>query len=273
MKRIVELLKQASPGMLIVVLVLAIFIIPTAIPWTFIYLEVGKFAGPYVSLSFLVFILLGIIMCIPLFSCLISIKLEKNKKGWMVVLSLVMAFLVMLSLSLIFMLRVSEASRKIDTFIAENANLDFHDYIIEVSSFLEKNVGKAYKKPEACFRIDNYIYGTYLGSYVVKTWGATRAALIVYQGWGTCEQAAIVIEELLHDAGYETRQARFKNLDHQWAEVSYNGTWLIVDPWYIGNFVEIQNLKVVKPAFQQASGVWVLYNNGTVVDSSTEHGY
>lgn len=38
----------------------------------------------------------------------------------------------------------------------------------------------------------------------------------------------------------------------------------------MGNFVEIQNLKSVKPAFQQPSGVWVLYNNGTVIDSSPE---
>jgi len=108
-----ELLKQASRGMLIVVLLLAVFMIPTAIPWTFIYLKVGRFLGPYVSLSFLVSILLGIIICIPLFSCVISIKLKKNKTRCIIVLSVVMAFLVMLSSSLIFMLRVSEASKKL----------------------------------------------------------------------------------------------------------------------------------------------------------------
>jgi hypothetical protein len=74
-------------------------------------------------------------------------------------------------------------------------------------------------------------------------------------------------------AGYEVRQAFFKNIDHQWAEVKYNGTWLIVDPWYIGNFVEAQSLKNVKPEFQQASGVEVQYSNGTRIDASHEHGY
>jgi hypothetical protein len=272
MKRIVELLKQASPGML-GVLVLAAFIIPTAIPWTFIYLEVGRFVGPYFGLVLLILILLGIVICIPLVSCLMSMKLRKNKTEWIVVFSLVMSFLIMFSFSLVFMHRVSEAGKRIDVFIAENANLDFHDYVINVSSFLNNKVHNAYKKPEACFKIDNHIYGTCLGSCIMKIWGVTRADLIVYQGWGTCEQAAIVIEELLHNAGYETRQAYFKNIDHKWAEAKYKGIWLIVDPWYIGNFVEIQNLKNAKPQFQQASGVWVLYDNGTVVDSSSEHGY
>jgi hypothetical protein len=273
MKRIVELLEQALPGILIGVLVLAVFIIPTAMPWTFIYLEVGRFVGPYFGLGLLVLILLGIVICISLVSCLMSMKLRKNNTGWMIVLSLVMSFLILFSFSLVLMQRISEASKKIDTFIAENANLNFHDYIINVSSFLEKNVGKAYNRPEVCFRIDNHIYGTYLGPHVMKIWGVTRADLIVYQGWGSYEQAAILIEELLHGAGYEARQARFKNIDHQWAEVKDNETWLTVDPWYIGNFVEIQNLKNVKTDFEQASGVWVLYNNGTTVDSSPEHGY
>jgi hypothetical protein len=273
MKRIVELLKQAWPGMLIVVLVFVIFIFPTAIPWTFIYVEVGRFVGPYLGLVLSVLILVGIIICISLVSCLMLMKLGKNNTKWMAALGLVMSFLILFSFSLVFMQRVSEAGEKIDTFIAENANLNLHDYVINVSSFLDRNVGKAYNKPEAWFRIDNYIYCTSLGPYVMKTWGVTRADLIVYQGWGTCGQAAILIEELLHGAGYEARQAGFKNIDHQWAEVKYNGTWLIVDPWYIGNFVEIQNLKNAKPAFQQASGVWVLYNNGTTVDSSPEHGY
>jgi len=101
----------------------------------------------------------------------------------------------------------------------------------------------------------------------------TRADLIVYQGWGSCGQAALLIGELLQYAGYETRQAFFKGIDHQWAEVKHNGTWLIIDPWYIGNFVEAQNLRNIKPVFQEASGVEVRYSNGTMVDASREHGY
>lgn len=126
-----------------------------------------------------------------------------------------MSFLIMFSLSLVFVQRVSEAGKTIDVFIVENANLGFHDYVINGSSFLNNNVHNAHKKPEAYFKIDNHIYSTCFGSFVMKIRGLTRADLIVYQGWGTCEQAAKVIEELLHGAGYEARQARFKNLDHR----------------------------------------------------------
>jgi len=257
----------------IALLVLAVFTFLTAMPWTFVHLHVGRLVGTFFGpvLSFL--ILLSMAVCTPLISCLVLMKLRKNKREWIVVSSFVMSFLIMFSLSLVFMHQVSEAGKRIDIFIDENANLDFHDCVINASSFLNSNVHNAYKKPEAVFKIDNHIYGTCFGSYIMKIWRVTRADLIVYQGWGTCEQAAIVIEELLHNVGYETRQAYFKNINHKWAEVKYNGSWLIVDPWYIGNFVEIQNLKNVKPEFQQASGVWVLYDNGTVIDSSPEHGY
>jgi hypothetical protein len=171
------------------------------------------------------------------------------------------------------MQRVSEAGQKIDIFIDESEHLNFHDYIGSMSSFLDDNVQKAYKKPEALFRIDNYVYSTFLGADVIQLWGMSRADLIVYQGWGTCEQAAILIEELLQNTGYETRQAFFKNIDHQWAEIKYNETWLIIDPWYIGNFIEAQDLKNAKPQFQDATGVIVQYRNGTRIDASHEHGY
>ncbi|MEM2738934.1 MAG: transglutaminase domain-containing protein [Candidatus Bathyarchaeia archaeon] len=170
-------------------------------------------------------------------------------------------------------MRVSEAGQKIDAFIAQNKNLDFHEYVEAVFSFLNRNVKNAYRKPEAIFRIDNDIYSSLLGAYLTQQLGLTRAAIIVYQGWGTCGQAAILIEELLARAGYETRQAHFKNIDHAWAEVKYNGTWLIIDPWYIGNFIEIQNLKTLRPQFQNATGVIVQYRNGTEIDASQEHGY
>jgi len=32
-----------------------------------------------------------------------------------------------------------------------------------------------------------------------------------------------------------------QNIDHAWAEVKYNGTWLIIDPCYIGILKEAQN--------------------------------
>lgn len=117
------------------------------------------------------------------------------------------------------------------------------------------------------------ISGTFLDPYIMQIWGVTKSDVIVYQGWGTCEQAALLIEELLRRGGYQTRLARFVGIDHEWAEVKHNGTWLIVDPWYIGNFVEAQNLKYSRTAFQSALGVEVQYINGTWIDASHEHGY
>jgi hypothetical protein len=256
----------------VVAIILTVF---SAIPWTFAYLEVGIFIGPIPVLEYFILILFA--AAISLVSFLASMKLKKNRAIWMFILNLIMSLvissLVIFSFSLVFIPQVSQAGKKIDIFIAENANSSFQDYVTNVSSFLNDNLGAAYDKPEASFRIDNFISCTLLDPYIMQIWGVTRTDLIVYQRWGTCEQSALLIGELLQRAGYETRQAFFKNIDHQWAEVKYNGTWLIVDPWYIGNFVEAQNLKNVKPEFQQASGVGVQYSNGTRIDASYEHGY
>lgn len=258
-------------GDIVAAIVLTVF---SAVPWKFVYLEVGRFIGPILVLEY--FILALFIVAVSLVSFLVSMKLKKKWIVWVfahILTSIVILSFVILSFSLVFMPQVSQAGKKIDAFIAENGNLGFQDYVASVSSFLNDNVGAAYGKPEASFRIDNWISKTLLDPYIMQIWGVTRADLIVYQGWGSCEQAALLIGELLQRAGYETRQAFFKNIDHQWAEVKCNGTWLIVDPWYIGNFVEAQNLKTARPQFQQASGVEVQYSNGTRMDASQEHGY
>jgi hypothetical protein len=246
----------------------------SAIPWTFAYLEVGRFIGPIPVLEY--FILALFAAAVSLVSFLASMKLKKKWAVWVsanLVISIVILSAVVFSFTLVFMPQVSQAGKKIDTFITENANSSFQEYVTNLSSFLDNNVGKAYGRPEASFRIDDLISGTLLDPYIMQIWSVTRVDLIIYQGWGSCGQAALLIGELLQRAGYEVRQAFFKNIDHQWAEVKYNGTWLIVDPWYIGNFVEAQNLKNVKPEFQQASGVEVQYSNGTRIDASHEHGY
>jgi hypothetical protein len=169
--------------------------------------------------------------------------------------------------------QVAQASNKINTLIAENRNLSFQDYVANVTAFLNKNIGAAWDRPEVSFAINRLVCYTLLDPNIMKVWGVTAADLIVYQGWGSCGEAAILIEALLHGAGYETRLAHFKGIDHEWAEVKHNGTWMIVDPWYIGNFVEMQNLKNAKLEFQKASGVEVQYDNGTMVDASHDHGY
>jgi hypothetical protein len=78
----------------------------------------------------------------------------------------------------------------------------------------------------------------------------------------------------MHDSGYETRLAHFIGIDHEWVEVKNGTSWLIVDPWYIGNLVDIQTLRNTKHDFQKATGVEVQYYNSSAwVDASKEHGY
>ncbi|MCD6240296.1 transglutaminase domain-containing protein [Candidatus Bathyarchaeota archaeon] len=251
-----------------------IFTLFSAMPWMFVYLEIGKLVGPIVGLQYFILILFAV--GISLISFKVSMKL---KRKWVIqasanlMISLAISFLTIFSFSAIYMPQVAQAGGKIDAFITENIGLSFQDYVNAVSRFLDENVGVAYGKPEASFKIDVFLSNTLLDPYIMQVYGVTRVDLIVYQRWGTCEQAAILIAKLLQRAGYETRQAFFKNIDHQWAEVKYNGTWLIVDPWYIGTLIEAQNLKNLKPQFQLASGVEVQYPNGTMVDASREHGY
>lgn len=256
----------------------------SAVPWSFTYLVIGRIFGPILGLVVLALVLFAI-LSLPakivndfLNSSKITRKdlvliIKKKKTVGKVFLGLALAFLITLSFSLVFAAQVSQTGTRITDFVAANEDQNFEDYIGNVSSFLNANVNSAYNKPEGMFKIDNEITSTLLDPYMLNSFGVSRADLIVYQGWGTCGQTAILVEELLNDAGYVTREAYFKNIDHQWAEVKHNGTWLIVDPWYIGNFVPIQNLKNLKPEFQHATGVEVLYLNGTVVDASSEHGF
>lgn len=170
----------------------------SAIPWTFAYLEVGRFIGPIPVLEY--FILALFAAAVSLVSFLASMKLKKKWAVWVsanLVISLVILSVVIFSFSLVFMPQVSQADKKIDTFITENANSSFQDYVTNLSSFLDNNVGKAYGRPEASFRIDDLISGTLLDPYIMQIWSVTRADLIIYQGWGACGQAALLIEELL----------------------------------------------------------------------------
>jgi len=254
-------------------------------PWAITFLEFGRviatvpflrwLIGPIPILKYGVLILFVLAMFLT--SSLVSKKLKKNGliRGFILALGvyLIISSFVTFSFSLAFMPQVSQAGGKIDTFIRENGDMSFQDYVKNVAVFLNDNLGAAWNRSEASLMINRIVCNTIIDPHIMKTWGATSADLILYQGWGSCGEAAILIEELLHGAGYETRLAHFKGIDHEWAEVKHNGTWWIVDPWYIGKLVEAQTLRNVKHVFQNASGVEVQYSNGTVVDASLEHGY
>lgn len=278
----IPMLTRISGFALVLTVLVGLYLILSAIPWSLTLLMVGRLTGPIQlgPISLLLCLVLGLLVLLSALVSEVSFQVSKKlvKNGIRLVIlnliiSLIIIFLVISLFSLAFMSQASETGKKIDTFIAENANLGFQDYVNNVSSFLNNNVKSAYQKPEAIFKIDSLISRTFLDPYIMQICGATRGKVIIYQGWGTCEQAALLIEELLRRAEYQTRLARFIGIDHEWAEVKYNGTWLVVDPWYIGNFAETQNLKYNRTAFQNASGVEVQYPSGTWIDASHEHGY
>ncbi|GEM_PF-5014094 len=189
---------------LLLYLIVALF---TIIPWAFIYLEIGRYSGPWLAsaLTSLVFTLMSI--CTTIFSFKSIRKIKKNTMKWTIFTNLIITLIIIFLLFLLFTQQALETHQKIDTFITQHQNMEFHQYVSEVCSFLNNNVKNAYKKPEACFKIYESIYSPIsLGKYVTQQLGFTRADIIVYQGWGTCGQAAILIEELLAKAGYETRR-------------------------------------------------------------------
>jgi len=178
MKQTIEQLKQALPKIFIFILVTLLFFIPTVISWIFIYIETGKFVGPYLGLFLTSSIVLCILICPHFTIYRILLKLKKNITKRMILISLIIALLLMFSLSMLFMQQVLKAEQKIDRFIAENKNMDFHDYIANLSYFLDNNVQKAYRKPESLFRVDNYIYSTCFGAYITQHWGVSRADIV-----------------------------------------------------------------------------------------------
>lgn len=259
------------------------------LPSITLFLEIGKFSG--VSLAFLLPYLYPValvLIVVPPIATAIFVTAKLLEGGRKRIphalptglgLNIIVSFSILLSFSLIFLPQVAHASKKIDAFVAENGNLSFENYVTNLTSFLNKNVEAVYNKPHAPLQINRLIYESpYLDSYIMQICGVNEAYEIVYQGCGSCREAAILIEELLHLARYETRLAHFsKNvIDHGWAEVRHNGTWLIVDPWWLtsnGTLVEAINLRNLKPAFRNATGVEVQYYNGTVADASQGHGY
>jgi hypothetical protein len=264
-----------TPFLVGAIIVFAVFWWLSAIPWALTYLFVGKLVLADFVVEYLVFGLF--VVMIPLFSVFVSTKLMKESKRGAYLLSLGITFLIaavlISSFSVVFMPQLSAAGKKMSTFVAQNRSLEFHDYVANLTAFLNNNIDAAWDKPEMSLAIDKVLCRTLLDPYIMNASGVNLADLILFQGWGSCGEAAIVIDRLLHMAGYETRLGFFKGIDHEWAEAKYNGTWLIIDPWYIGNFVEAQNLRNAKSAFQNASGVEVRYQNGTTTDASHEHGY
>lgn len=263
--------------------ILVILRLPSSIPLSFFYLELGKNIGYFPD-----FILVILLLVIPLTLIRIIPRYVSIKKGdiknletsinrktikKIIIFSFAISLLIIFSFSFLFISIINQDIKKTNEFTEKNSNLPLQEYTLKIASFLNQNINASYNKAESSFEIDNRIYLNLIDPHIMNFFEITRADIIIFQRWGACEQAAILIEELLHKAGYETRQGHFIDWDHAWAEVKNGSKWLIVDPWYIGNLVEIDNLKELKPEFKNPTSVEVRYRNGTIIDLGKDYGY
>jgi hypothetical protein len=249
-------------------------------PFWFSYLEIGKVVGPIFGLIVICILLIGTpLILFSIFypessASIIRSKLRTRKVQKKVVTSLIICFLSVILIQFGFLFQVSHT--KIECFVHQNEGLDVETFVNNIPEFLNKNLINAYKKPESLYKIDLEVWNSIIDYQLMKAMGITRADLIMYQGWETCGQTAIVIEQILYEFGYESRRARFKIRDHEWAEVkNKDGKWKIADPTYMTKNRDLMDIEDLAKdtRFSDTIGVIVEYRNGTVVDMSQQHGY
>jgi len=147
--------------------------------------------------------------------------------------------------------------------------------------YIDSRLGWSNSNPMSALEINNML--SQVDYLLLGILGFTPAHVILWQGWGSCGEHAIVTAYLLHRLGYEVRVTHFNDIDHVWAEVHVNGSWYIVDPWYIGlvyknqyhggqHLVPSEILASLKH-FSGNHRVTCTYLNGTQTSCSDEHGY
>jgi hypothetical protein len=271
-------------SILITVVLTVAFALVFAIPGVYVYIEIGRFVGPIVGLILIASLSISTYaICNKALSDFkhsmtkmeYSEVLNRKKAACLVMISLSLSILILSAFSLGFVSAANQSNKRIDLFVAQNTNESLQNYEHNLTIFLKANLKCSYNKPEILYKYDEGLVSySLVGSWIMKVSGINPADFILFQGWGACGEAAIVLEQVMHDSGYETRLAKFKGYDHEWTEVENGTQWLIVDPWDIGNLVSIQTLGNDRSAFPGATGVEVQYYNSTVwVDANKEHGY
>jgi hypothetical protein len=253
--------------------------------YAYIGLEIGRFLGPIPSLILPNIFFAGLLM-VPLIIFLqpysqfskkdmwLLAKRKKRKVITLIVIGYCISSIIAIASSIIIMPTMGQDSKKIDFFVANNKNETLQNYNANLILFLNSNLNCCYNKLESSYKVNGLMYMTLVDPWIANYYGITQADIILYQGWGACGEAAIVLQQIMHDSGYQTRLGTFKGIDHEWAEVKNETQWLIVDPWDIGNLVNTQTLRTEKTDFLHATGVEVQYYNSTNwVDASKEHGY
>ena len=152
----------------------------------------------------------------------------------------------------------------------------------EITQYIDAKLGWSWNNPMFALEIDNTLSS--IDYWFLGILGFTQAHVVLWQGWGSCGEHAIVTAYLLNRLGYTVRIVHFNNIDHTWAEVYVNGSWYIVDPWFIGGVYEkqYQGNKYLVPmevlaSLNDFSGnhkVLCRYlNNSVETDCTNGHGY
>jgi len=247
----------------------------SAIPYSFTYLSIGHFVGPVFG-QVVMYLLVALLAIIPaLINRKLNLSLIETKKRAIITIScfILIALLCVFAFSIVLFPQVSEKAKIIDEFVSENSDNNLEDIADNISVFLSQNLLSSYLRPEDAYEIDRYFYRTLLDPTIIKAFNVTRAEVILYQRWGSCGQEADLVQEILFRLGYETRLAHFIGIDHEWAEAYENETWWIINPGYIGNIVEISELRSTKPAFEQAIDVEIMLRDGTRFTDKEAYGY
>ncbi len=193
---------------------------------TFLLIEIGKFSGPILGL-----ILASAVTAIfPILSAIPLLRFEKGKLNKMAFTSIrrhrkrvigiifigfTLSFTVTFLLSAPFMLQIKDSDKKIDAFVLRNSNESLADFVENLTFFLNENLNNSYKRTESLFEIDSKLSQTLIDPIIMQTWNVTAADVILNQSWGSCGQAAILLAQVMHNAGYESRIAHFKGVDHE----------------------------------------------------------
>jgi hypothetical protein len=255
-------------------------------PGAFLYIELGRYLGPILPLVLFVSIAVAAYFVskkAPLYFTRLMkedeygefLKGRRKKEIVLLLVGLCLSFFITSCFYLSFVSGASQNTDKIAVFVSENTNKTLADYNGNLTAFLNTNLKPSYNKPEMIYKVSEGLvcYG-YFSSWMLNKSNINQADVILFHGWGACGEAAIVLEQVMHESGFITRLAEFKGVDHEWAEIKNGTQWLIVDPWNHINLVKIQDLKDVNSEFYQAKGIQVQnYGNSTWVDASKEYGY
>jgi hypothetical protein len=262
--------------------------------WAFLFLKGGYSVGliqfgqflQYVNYIFLIIFSISSILFMLTFYLFFRNK-KTDIKYWIVkrnkitkifsnalLISMIGILVLNSSVLIVVIPQIAQAGTKIDQFVDEKGEDNLPIFVTEIRQFFsDNNYNHSYGKNESVFEIDEVIFTNPIDKTLIEAFGVCRGELILYQHWGSCGQSALLTEEILLRCGYEARHAKFIDVDHEWAEVKYNGNWTIIDPWNSAGLFDIHNLCEYYPNYKDANGVEITYNNGTTVQAFEEYGY